>query len=196
MLNMAPQGFEPGPITRSFMLCPGNWEYYFADLLAPILYDLGMSPNGVTLLNCFIFRVTALYMLMYLKWFHVFIVVHIISGIIDCTDGQIARRYSCGSAFGAKLDHVTDNIYATCVCLGTMRNVAINYGTGSRQFVIALVMSITMALLGNNAMMVKERGIQWKDLNILQTSGVIQEWYMLYISIIIFELLIATKTIQ
>lgn len=196
MLNMAPEGFEPGPITRSFILCPGNLEYYFADLLAPIFYNLGLSPNGVTLLNAFIIRVSALYILIYLRWYQVFMFIHIFSGIIDCTDGQMARRYLCGSEFGAKLDHATDNIYAACVSLGTMRNVVINYGFASTQFRVCIVISMIIALLGNSAMMVKEKGIRWKDLSIMQTFGVLQEWYMSYISILIFQALIATKTIQ
>jgi len=196
MINMAPAGFEPGPITRSFILCPGNIEYYLADLLAPIFHDLGLSPNAVTLINAFVIRAYAIYIFVYLRWFQVFLPLHTFSGILDCTDGQIARRYLLGSDFGAKLDHATDNLYAIALVLAILHNISVNFGVASVQFGLFSVFSILIALLGNCAMIVKEKAIRWKDLTILQTLGVVQEWYMSYITIFILQFLIFTKTIR
>lgn len=196
MLNMAPEGFEPGKITRSYILCPGNLEYYFADLLAPILYGLGLSPNAVTLLNCFCVRIPSLYVFIYREEYQFFVFLLVLSGILDCTDGQIARRYKCGSVFGAKLDHVSDNIYACCVTAAALYNIYIHHGVASVQFAGVAITASLLCLLGQNTIIVKEDSICWKDLTALQTLGVIQEWYLLYIYIILFEALIFTNAIQ
>lgn len=196
MLNMAPSGFEPGPITRSYILCPGNLEYYFADLLAPILYELGLTPNAVTLMNCFIVRIPSIYIFVYYRNFQLFLALLLFSGILDCTDGQIARRYKCGSVFGAKLDHVSDNIYAVTVVIAALHNIYIHYGVVSPEFVMVVAVSLFLCLLGQNTIRVKEDAICWKDLTKLQTLGVLQEWYIFYLHIIIFEYLIMTNTIQ
>jgi len=196
MLNMAPDGFEPGPITRSYILCPGNVEYYFADLLAPVLYNLGMSPNAVTLMNCFMVRIPSIYIFVYYRNFQLFLALLLFSGILDCTDGQIARRYKCGSTFGAKLDHVSDNIYACAVTAAALHNIYIHYGLVSPEFGLVITSALMLCLVGQNTIRVKEDSICWKDLTRLQTLGVLQEWYLFYVYIILFEYLIMTNTIK
>ena len=96
MLTMAPKGFKPGPITKSFVMCPGNLEYYLADKLVPYFHAAGLSPNHVTLLNCILLRMPSIYL--FLQGDYVMFIIFLLGQqVLDCADGQLARRHNCGS---------------------------------------------------------------------------------------------------
>jgi phosphatidylglycerophosphate synthase len=186
MLNMAPIGFVPGCITSSYVLCPGNVEYYLANKLAKILHDLNFSPNHVTIINNLFVRIPSL-MVLYYRYYYIFINMIITSQILDCTDGQIARNYNCGSEFGAWLDHTTDIWYGIFVSIITIFNIYLNTGF-STCFACIVFIPTSIAMIGQYSIDVKENGILWCNLTFMQTMGVIQEWYMSYLYILLFTL--------
>ena len=97
MLNMAPKGFVPGRITKSFLMCPGNLEYYLADKIIPFFHAAGFSPNHVTLLNCFWVRIPSIYL--FLQGDYVmFVFLLLMQQVLDCADGQLARKFRWSSS--------------------------------------------------------------------------------------------------
>ena len=184
MLNMAPLGFKPGFITSSFYLCPGNMEYWFADELAPRVHALGISPNAVTVINCLFVRLPSLYLLIH-GYFLPFIIALLANQVLDCLDGQIARRYKCGTEFGAWLDHTTDSVYFVSVALLTLYVIEAEQGLSKTFFVIFLI-SLLVGVLGFYSIRVKEEGKHWSTLTFVETMGSVQEWYVCYIYIAIY----------
>ncbi len=181
MLNMAPAGFKPGIMTSSFYLCPGNVEYWLADKLAPRFWAIGLGPNEVTAINCIFIRGPSLYLLRN-GYFPLFILALLTAQVLDCLDGQIARHYKCGSAFGAWLDHTTDMVYGLSIALVTLQMIFLTQGL-SKTFFAALGQSVTIGFFGSCAMRVKEEGTHWSQLTSVETVGVVQEWFMSYIFI-------------
>ena len=184
MLNMAPAGFKPGFITSSFYLCPGNVEYWLADELAPRCHSLGIGPNAVTIINSLFVRLPSIYLLWH-GWFFPFIIALLTNQVLDCLDGQIARRYKCGSEFGAWLDHTTDTVYGVSVALLTLYVVVAEQGF-SETFCVILFIAVAMGVFGTAAMRVKEEGKHWSALTFEETVGCAQEWFISYIYIAIY----------
>ena len=125
-LNGSAPGFVPGFFSRNLLLCPANWEYGLADILVPFFYKIGIdTPNKVTLLNCVVVRLTCLYWLSYAgdeehggqgRWIYWLLCLFMpMQQMVDCADGQMARRYGLGSDFGAWLDHTTDYVFGASV---------------------------------------------------------------------------------
>ena len=97
-LNCTPQDFVP--FTGNLLLIPANMDYYVADALVPILHAVGVNtPNKVTYLNC-VLRAVIIYLMFSVRWYSLVTVLLIVSQILDCADGQYARRYKLGSDWG------------------------------------------------------------------------------------------------
>jgi phosphatidylglycerophosphate synthase len=186
MLNMAPKGFKPGRITKSFLMCPGNVEYYLADKLVPFFHAGGLSPNHVTLLNCFWVRIPSIYL--FLQGDYVmFVILLLAQQVLDCADGQLARRHNSRSEYGEWLDHFTDQIYGSIVAFLTLINVLRKCGSLSLPFLLIVSLIAIMGRFGVCTMEVKKKKLRWDQLNTFQTMGVVQEWFLSYIYILVYS---------
>jgi hypothetical protein len=93
-----------------------KFEAWFdANLFIPIasklvdpLYNLGLTPNMVTILST-IFTFLSIYFL-HLDNRILAVISHLLGYTLDCVDGKIARKYSMGSDFGMVLDSTSDII--------------------------------------------------------------------------------------
>ena len=84
-------------------------SYPLANLLVPLFYRLGFTPNSVTTLTL-VLRIIVIYNLYYKKNYELVIILFIISWITDGIDGQLARNYNMKSKFGAIYDASVDNV--------------------------------------------------------------------------------------
>ena len=84
-------------------------SYPIAHKIIPYLHNLNITPNQITYFN-FVFRI--IISLLYYKNVNIIIIIllTVISQIIDCMDGAMARKYNMGSEFGKHLDINTDII--------------------------------------------------------------------------------------
>jgi phosphatidylglycerophosphate synthase len=84
-------------------------SYPLVHKIIPFFHDLGVTPNQITYFNL-IFRIIVSFL--YYKNINIIIIVllFVISQIIDCMDGAMAREYNMKSDFGKQLDINTDII--------------------------------------------------------------------------------------
>jgi hypothetical protein len=85
-----------------------NLFFPIASKLVTPLYDLGLTPNVVTILST-IFTFLSMYYLNINKRVHASL-SYLFGYILDCVDGKMARKYSLGSDVGMALDCVSDNV--------------------------------------------------------------------------------------
>jgi hypothetical protein len=85
-----------------------NIFFPIASKLVDPLYNLGLTPNMITILST-IFTFLSIYFLHLNKRIHA-VVSYIIGYILDCVDGKMARKYNMGSDFGMVLDATSDII--------------------------------------------------------------------------------------
>jgi hypothetical protein len=85
-----------------------NIFFPIATKLVDPLYNLGLTPNMVTILST-IFTFLSIYFLYLDKRIHA-IISYLIGYTLDCVDGKMARKYNMGSEFGMILDSTSDNI--------------------------------------------------------------------------------------
>jgi len=85
-----------------------NILYPIASKLVDPLYNLGLTPNMVTILST-IFTFLSIYFLHLDKRIYA-VISYIIGYILDCVDGKIARKYNMGSDFGMVFDATSDII--------------------------------------------------------------------------------------
>lgn len=181
MLNTAPDGFVPGRFTSSFLLCPANLDYYFADLIVPYFYRLGFCANDITTLNC-LQRALSIYLFYVHDLFFVVFLQLIIHQILDAADGQMARRYKFNSAWGAIYDHVSDSIYGCAFFAAVLFKIYGFHGWASLRFGVFVIAGLIIFIGGNSSVLAKERkGYLWKDFNLLERYGCVQEWCMDYV---------------
>ena len=90
-----------------------NIFFPIASKLVDPLYNLGLTPNMITILST-IFTFLSIYFLHLDKRIHA-VISYIIGYILDCVDGKMARKYSIGSDFGMVLDSTSDVISNTCL---------------------------------------------------------------------------------
>ena len=92
--------------TESFM------DYYvffpIGDILLPILYKLGITPNMVTLISTICPVSSISYLNMKKPNFKKFAILYVLGYFFDCIDGRLARKYNQGSTFGMLFDSVSD----------------------------------------------------------------------------------------
>jgi phosphatidylglycerophosphate synthase len=90
-----------------------NIFFPIASKLVDPLYNLGLTPNMVTILST-IFTFLSIYFLHLDKRIHA-VISYIFGYILDCVDGKMARKYSMGSDFGMVLDCTSDTISNLCL---------------------------------------------------------------------------------
>ena len=97
------------------------------DRAVDLLHAVGVTPNAVTVMSA----LTSLLSLVYLVRRRPLpaAALWLASYVLDCTDGLLARRYGLETAFGDRLDHLTDTLaflgLAAVVGLHVCRNRAL-----------------------------------------------------------------------
>eukprot|EP00980_Cylindrotheca_fusiformis_P008583 scaffold1823_cov108-Cylindrotheca_fusiformis.AAC.4 len=192
-LNGCAEGFEPNWLTGNLILCPANWEYALADAIVPVLYRIGVdTPNKVTLLNCVTVRLSAILCMYYGGWLYWCLVVLLpLQQMVDCADGQMARRYRLGSEFGAWFDHITDNIFG--ILIGIMLLYAVYFNNDSiLPFIIMCLPLLQIAILGNFWIQAEEAGLPWQKMSLLNKMGMFN---MLFLSYLYVTVLVSFLTL-
>jgi hypothetical protein len=85
-----------------------NIFFPIAKELVDPLYELGMTPNMVTLIST-LFTLLSIYFL-HIDNKQLAFFSYIFGYILDCVDGRMARKYNLSSNVGMALDCVSDNI--------------------------------------------------------------------------------------
>lgn len=85
-------------------------SYPLSHKIVPYLRKLNITPNQITVFN-FFFRLGILSLYYNNINFIIITLLLIVSQIIDCMDGAMARKYSMGSELGKKLDINSDIIF-------------------------------------------------------------------------------------
>jgi phosphatidylglycerophosphate synthase len=174
-------------------------DYLLADMITPPLYAIGIdTPNKVTFLNCAVVRAMSVYLLLFggIPGYWAQIILLPIHQILDCADGQMARRYGLGSEFGAWLDHFTDNVYGLFFSLSMVYKISLVHGAWSMPFNLALSTLVIMCFFGNQGVEAKEAGTHYSKMTMLQKIGMHQELYMTYIYISIMTVFITMGWLQ
>jgi phosphatidylglycerophosphate synthase len=186
-LNGCADGFEPNWITGNLILCPANWEYALADIIVPHLYRIGIdTPNKVTLMNCLTMRFASI-SCMYFggssglgQWLYWCLIILLpLQQMVDCADGQMARRYGLGSEFGAWFDHITDNVFGAIIGSFFLYKVFV-YNDSILPFIILLWLLLQMATLGNFWIQAEERRLTYQKMTFLQKLGMFQMLFLSY----------------
>ena len=99
-MHKIPSKYE-NPIDRIFLRITEK-------MVPPLRETLGLTPNMVTVLSG-ILGLVSLYFL-YRQELIPFLILFIISNLLDACDGYMARRYRMESDLGDYLDHLFDNI--------------------------------------------------------------------------------------
>tara|TARA_B110000977_G_scaffold201342_1_gene295481 strand:- start:4284 stop:4988 length:705 start_codon:yes stop_codon:yes gene_type:complete len=91
-----------------FESCADNYIFIpISNILIPLLYRLGLTPNKVTLLST-ISTILSAYFLYKNNGPSTFIYFYFTGYLLDCIDGRFARRYNMSSKLGMISDGVSD----------------------------------------------------------------------------------------
>ena len=101
--------------------------------------------------------------------------------VLDCADGQCARRYGLGSEFGAWLDHTTDEWFGYCFAVAVISLIAVEHGPASVPVAAIVAVLAVMGVGGKSTFDVKHSRIPWQDFKWNHKLGMYQELYMTYI---------------
>merc|ERR1712194_837133 len=144
----------------------GNMEYRIADMLMPIFWQLGFTPNGIVGLNCVI-RVFLLWCYSTYSYNTVVVLLAVIQ-VLDAADGELARAHGMTSPFGSMLDHLTDNVFSGLFLIFTLHLIAVNKGIWSRGVILMGSVFVFMALIGCSYENAIENSILYKNCNVFQ----------------------------
>lgn len=184
-LNCTPIGFVPGTGPLRY-ICGANFDYFFADVIVTPLRAIGIdTPNKITYLNCVV-RIYCIYLFYCLHHYPAVAPILVLTQVLDCADGQCARRYGLGSTFGAWLDHTTDMIFGFALAFSGLKLIHESIGVFTVGWWTYLAIMITMGVLGRAAIEAKEAGKSYTNFNVVEVAGMYQELYMsqLYIFLV------------
>lgn len=85
-----------------------NFYFPIATKLLDPLYNLGFTPNMITLIST-LFSISTIYFI-HINDFTTAAIVYSIGYLFDAIDGRMARKYNMGSKMGMIYDLVSDNI--------------------------------------------------------------------------------------
>jgi phosphatidylglycerophosphate synthase len=219
VLNCSPPGYTPGWATENLFLCPANIDYLLADAIVPWLYMIGVNtPNKITVLNC-VLRAYIIYLLLGGSYVLVTVLLPVTQvraantcmlcplcsplsvvvslpphslQILDCADGQCARRYSLGSEFGAWLDHFTDEMFGWVFAFSVFYLIHLERGVYSPHFISILMVFAVLGVGGKATFEAKESGRKFKDFEFKHILGMYEEYYMTYIYIALMTIYVQT----
>lgn len=96
--------------------CPvDNVFYYAVEHIAPIVHDMGLTPNMLTGISLLFGIGAAGFALNYA--FELSALFYAVSYLFDCLDGYVARKYNIVSKFGDKFDHISDSVKVAVLIL-------------------------------------------------------------------------------
>jgi phosphatidylglycerophosphate synthase len=189
-LNGCAEGYKPGWLTSNLILCPANWEYALADWIVPRFYAIGIdTPNKVTLLNCVTLRLASFLVIFFSgdvsgvvgNWLYWCLPILLpLQQMIDCADGQMARRYGLGSEFGAWLDHVTDNAFGVIMGSQLVYKTFMYNDTLWPCFLMCIPL-VSIVTFGNYWIQAEEFHITWPNMNALHKTGMYQMMFLSYV---------------
>ena len=180
VLSCTPIGYVPW--TNNFFLMGSNLEYWLADLSLPFFRQLKFGPNDITTVNG-VFRILICYVFVVHRWYVFTCVAVCASQVLDCADGQMARRYHCGTEWGAWYDHVTDSLFGVCFMVCYMYNLSIRCGWVSLPILYSIVCSLFVIVAGTFDMRAKHRRLSWEEYQLGHRIGMYTECYMSWIFI-------------
>lgn len=115
----------------------------FATWINVYLRRVGVTPNMITYGSA-IFGITAA-VLLYNGWYVTAALLFLTSYVLDCMDGNMARKYNMVTDYGDKLDHVTDFIQIIL----TVVVIIIHPVFTSRAKIISIIV-IGLSILGSS----------------------------------------------
>jgi len=173
------KGFTNTWWTSSLVLCPSNMEYRIANELVPIFFKFGFTPNGIVALNCCI-RVLLL-RLYYSYRYNMVMVLIAVCQVLDAADGQLARASGMTSAFGAALDHGTDNVFTVVFMLSALYLLNRNNVVTLKTVLWISSVFMFMAFIGTQYEKAVESDLDYDDCSVFAVMGMHQALHMLYI---------------
>jgi hypothetical protein len=184
LLNCTPDGFVPH-LTANMLLCSANLDYFLADAIVPPLRAIGIgTPNKITYFNVVV-RAICMHYLVNEHSYAIVAAIFFFSQVLDCADGQCARRYKLGSEFGAWLDHTTDTIFLAVFSIAALYLIGEYHGYDSVQCWGMIPLFCIMGALGRATIFAKENNKVWKDYTFLEAGGMYQELFMSYIFVLL-----------
>jgi hypothetical protein len=96
---------DPGKY-ESFL--DNNLYFPLSDLLVTPLRTIGLTPNNVTILSS-LFTLSTIYLL-HIEKIEYACLSYFMGYLLDCVDGNMARKYNMGSKYGMALDLVSDQV--------------------------------------------------------------------------------------
>ena len=183
VLSCTPKGYVPW--TNHFFLMGSNLEYWIANMSLPFFRHLNFSPNDITTMNC-IFRLFICYIFIAYRWYTLVCVGVCMSQVLDCADGQMARRYHCGSEWGAWYDHTTDCLFGLCFTACYMYNVSLQCGWISLPMFYVVVGSLMLSMAGTCDIWAKHQCLTWQEYRFHHRVGMYVECYMSWIFCVMF----------
>jgi len=116
-----------------------NIFFPISDILVTPLRELGLTPNGVTLLSA-VFRLFSIFLLSVNQVEYACLLL-IIGYLFDCIDGNMARKYNMGSKYGMALDLVSDVLILGALGLYILYDKGFNW-----QFIVYGIISYMSTL--------------------------------------------------
>ena len=102
-----------------------NYVFFpLSDSLVTPLRNVGLSPNGVTILST-IFELYTIVLISVGKIEYA-CASYFIGYLFDCVDGNMARKYNMGSKYGMALDMVSDNVVNTALIIYILHQKGLN----------------------------------------------------------------------
>lgn len=186
-------GFVDTWVTSSDILCSNNLEYSIADVIVPVLYNLGFTANGVVALNVVV-RGFVFYAFQHYKYITLCLLLLVVQ-VLDAADGQLARAYSMTSSWGHWLDHVTDEIFTATFMAFTLYMMSKQCGWTSRPVMIASTLFVSMVVLGASYMHAITGGTTYQECSLVSKLGMYQMLYMSYIEIIVVLVIVSSGSV-
>eukprot|EP00940_MAST-03C_sp_MAST-3C-sp2_P003305 g3305.t1 len=175
-----PKGFDTSGCLINSLLLGGNVDYYAANRLVPLFMAIGLdTPNKVTILNCAVPRVIACVLNVLIArgtvdfdYIWICPVIWIVSNVLDAADGQMARRYGLGSAFGQWLDHFTDECFGYSLGATFGYLCYMQFGIFSFQMCCFFLLLAFIGIVGKANIEAKEAGTRYPRLSVLEKIGI------------------------
>lgn len=100
--------------------------YDVSDSLSPTLYNMGISPNLITVVRFFMIIVAFVFFFEN-REYKITAILTILAYFMDCLDGHLARKYNLDSELGDYLDHVADTVTFIILFYYIHNNIASEY---------------------------------------------------------------------
>ena len=145
------------------------FAYPVSNLLVPIFYNLGFTPNMITTLTL-VLRIIVIYNLYYKKNYLLIIILFIMSSITDGIDGQLARNHNMKSKIGAIYDVFVDQITIVAILIVLFMKHYVKNRNPYYIFISLIPILVLMHILKTKCLKKKEMKI-WEE-NIFNNADI------------------------